>query len=703
MQKRVLWGIALLCLNVFPQYIYESNQSLIDLNNHTGVTYLTSSDDGVSSAFNLGFDFTFYDQTFSAARMATNGCLHFGSSGNHCNDYTPDPLARYNYTIYPFWTDLIAADGNAKMIAKNFNDKIVFGWYKMQEYYRQSSYNSFEVILWNNNSFDIRYGDLDVVQHDVLIGQQGSSTETYTYYFHDECNTGSTNSSNCYNYDWNASDKNANLEGGGSLYYEVIDCSNPLNDTSCAGYEDAYLAQQCDIDALYSTSCDGYADAYLSQQCSMDSLYSTSCNGYEEAYLSQQCDIDSLYSTECIGYEEAFFEQQCSLDSLYDTSCTGYDEAYHEFQCNEDSQYSPTCSGYIPEASFVAIQVSPMEYEIFEIEESSSVVEEIYIQETFVEEVYEPEIIEEIFFDPVDDVIDYSEPIDVIDIFDAEELMDAFVLEETIETIEEYQDEPMIEEVIEEETTEEIVEIAEEIIEEEIVEEAIEEVVEQEVVGNSINKALAVVAQTMVIANQSYMTQNNAGNIDTTQSTPNQTSSAFGASTSNSPSISDQILSASVQTNTVLSLDTSIDALSDNSVIITPLFTLDDTVMADVQVNNLQDQIMSATSNAMTASEADKIANQILANNLKETQESMDDEQEETGEYADETLFINYLGYVPGFNAYKNILIPDQPSWYESKVIYNDAKIEDNTSAYYNLTNENINKLQTIIQSQVNL
>ena len=158
--------------------------------------------------------------------MATNGCLHFGlGTGNvnyndYCGDYTPDPLPQYNYTLFPFWTDLIRAN-NSQMLAKNFSDKAVFGWYDMKEYSRASE-NSFEVILWTNDTFEYRYGELDIIQHDVLIGEQGKSDEIYTYYYHDECNTGSTNTSSCYNYDWNNSDKNQNLENGGSLYSIII-------------------------------------------------------------------------------------------------------------------------------------------------------------------------------------------------------------------------------------------------------------------------------------------------------------------------------------------------------------------------------------------------------------------------------------------------------------------------------------------------
>jgi len=654
MRKRVLWGIALFCLQAFPQYIYESNQSLVDLTNQTDVTWLTSGDDSISSAFNLGFDFTFYEQTFSTARMATNGCLHFGSSGTGCNDYTPDPLAQFNYTIYPFWTDLIAVDANAKMAAKNFNDKIVFGWYKMQEYYRQGSYNSFEVILWNNNTYDIRYGDLDIINHDVLIGEQGNSSQTYTYYFHDECNTGSTNGTNCYSYDWNASDKNTNLEAGGSLYGEGdgLDCSDPLNDSSCDGYEEAYLAQQCNLDALYSTSC----------------------SGYDQAYQDQQCSIDALYSTECSGYEQA----------------------YRDYECEKDPQYSPTCSGYIPEViGIMAIQTAPMEYETFQITEDEVIlytdpVEEEQFEQFDFNETYQ----EDIFIDPIIDVLDTYEPVTQtvpINVFDAEELLEIFTTTEIIEEIEEFIEEEPIEEIIEEEFVEELIveENFEEIIEEEFIEEVIE-TFEETPKGNSIASALKVVAQTLQTANESYTKQNNIGN----------DAQAAGISTTSSPSISDQIMSANMQNNTVLQLS---DSIGDNSITITPLFTLDNAVMSDVQINDMQDQILTATSNVMTSSEADKIADQILANNLKQEQEEMEEEQQESGEYADQTAFVAYLGYVPGFNRYKDVSIPDQNLWYESKIIYTDARIDDNTNAYYNLANTNINKMQTILQSQVNL
>ena len=235
-------------------YIYEANQSLIDLKTNYIATSnnMAVGDDQVSSAFNLDFTFTFYGEDFTSARMATNGCLHFKTSGSYCNDYTPDPLTgQHTYTLYPFWTDLIR-DNGSKVLARNFTDKPVFGWYNLREYNRGNTDNSFEVILWkSDDSFEFRYGGLNIINHDVLIGEQGSSSESYTYLYHDECSTGSTNvAGTCVNTNWNSTSFNTLLESGGSLYGvgsgNGLDCSNPLNDTACTGYQAAFLNQQCD-------------------------------------------------------------------------------------------------------------------------------------------------------------------------------------------------------------------------------------------------------------------------------------------------------------------------------------------------------------------------------------------------------------------------------------------------------------------------
>ena len=679
------------CLLLFnslqANYTYEANQSLYDLhdnaNNFQGELAYEVVDDGISPAIDLSFNFTFYGSTFSQARMATNGCLHFGNSGSYCNDYTPDPInGQHTYTLYPFWTDLIR-DNDSRMKSWGDSSKMIFGWYKMREYNRASD-NSFEIILWNNNSFDFRYRELDIINHDVLIGEVGSNaSNSYTYLYHDECGTGTTNSSTCVNQNWNGTSFNTTLENGGSLYGlgsgNSIDCSDSLNDSSCPGYAAAYLAQQCNLDALYSTDC------------------------------------------------------------------TGYEQALRDYECDQDPQYSPTCSGYIPEVLAVMITQNGFdEPETYQITE-----DEIILYTEPFEDFNEEEAFEDFNFDDfsddefyVDPIIDDFDPIvqsislvssvDVIDVFDAEELVEVFttndLLANTEELIQLFEFETIIREELEQEQEQEtqtepveVVEIIEEIEETiEIVEndeEFIEELEETEELvaeetssrGGITSTMLNVVRSTINAASSSFSNTSVSSGANSVAN--NNASSSSGISTSNSPSMSEQITSANAQNNIVLSLNTNTEDVSSGqtqsvSTIITPLVTLDSSpqvVMAEVQVQNMQGEIDTAVSGVMTQSEADQIADQIIANNLKQEQEEMDQEQQESGEYADQTTFVAYLGYVPGFDRYQNLSIPDQNSWYESRDIYSDANIDDNSGAYYNLTNTNINVMQNIIDEQVNL
>ena len=272
--------------------------SVLDLRGQSGALEWTVSDDGRSGAINLGFTFGFYGNEYTQGYMATNGCWSFTTA--YCNDYTPDPLPDTVYTIYPFWTDLIR-DSGSRMLTKYFDNPsgdnyFIAGWYDLREYYRNSD-NTFEMWLYeNSNNIEFRYEELDINRHDVLIGIQGSSTEYDQYLFHDECSTGSTNSSSCVSTDWNNTAHNTALENK-SLMAE------------------ADITAQCNANPLYSVNCNGYALAYFNQQCGIDALYDTDCTGYNEAYIAQQCIFDSLYHTSCSGYESALAQQQAIEDS----------------------------------------------------------------------------------------------------------------------------------------------------------------------------------------------------------------------------------------------------------------------------------------------------------------------------------------------------------------------------------------------------
>ena len=718
MQKRILcYAVAsLLSFSVYGQYTYEGSQELYDLNananNFNGELAYEVSDDGISPAIDLSFNFNFYGSTFSQARMATNGCLHFGSSGSYCNDYTPDPInGQHTYTIYPFWTDLIR-DSDSRMKSWGDSSKMIFGWYNLKEYNRASD-NSFEIILWNNHSFDLRYRELDIINHDVLIGEVGANKDnSYTYYYHDECNTGSTNSSTCVNTDWNNSDKNKNLENGGSLFGwgsgNGIDCSNPLNDSSCSGYADALLTQQCNINSLYDESCPYYWDAYDDQQCDLDPQYGPFCPGY-----SQQEDVGYFQEDEFhYGYEE---EEQF-----------GYEEEpmFEEFVFEFDEQH--------------------FEEQEFMFEEEI-IFEEMFRQDDFVdpfplipdfempsEEIFIPVedlIIEEFIFQETFLVEDFREPETFIELETIEELEEWFEeetrREEDIAVLEEPEEE-FIEEIFEEEVVEEVFEAIEErLAEAEIEEERIEkeETIEEDVFEeefevaerentkgeSSISRevALRVVASTIRTANQS-VSGTNAGN--SIHATGNNVaagnavnnSSTAGFSTSSSPSMSDQFASSTAQTNQVL--DMSSMSVSDSSFGSTTVGT--ETVTTEVTVANVttettQDQM--DTSIASVDSDSETTVENIIAQNLQTAQEQVAAKQEETGEYGSENAIIAVMGFLPGFNSYRAVNIPEKEFWYEPKSIYTNSNLSDNTAAFYGLAGQSIKTLTELKELQPTL
>ena len=739
------------------EYIYEANQPLYHLqtnaNNFEGELAYSVADDGVSPAIDLSFNFTFYGQTFSQARMATNGCLHFKTTGSYCNDYTPDPLTgQHTYTLYPFWTDLIR-DNNSRLKSWGDSSKMIFGWYDLREYNRNNTDNSFEIILWSNNTFEYRYSGLNVINHDVLIGEIGSGTsESYTYLYHDECSTGTTNSSSCVNTNWNNTTFNTLLENGGSLYGEgsgnAIDCSNPLNNESCSGYATAYLTQQCNIDSLYSQSCPYYWSAYDDQQCDEDPQYAPFCAGYtQEASVAYFVEDNFDY-----GYQD--------------------DMQNGVFNFNDDFGYEEDVFSYIEEFES---NEQPL---IFEFEEGLI---EFDFEETFAGD-FDPlpdfNVIDDVFdiqlFEEPQHLFSYNEfdRNDVITINPSEELIEEFILQETvlvedfeqintfiefesIEELNEWFEEEVREELTEEsreEQAEEEIYAEEEVFEEEVVEEVFEEIEEQfaeetiateereeevieeelELVAEETTSSSGITSTMINVVNQSIRTasnsnassssssgysggnNNNNGTGSMNSGAVNSSVTGGGISTSSSPSMSDQIASANVQTNTILSLSQDTSSMSGGSsqtvssvsTVITPMPTLDNNpqvVMADVQVQNMQGEIDTAVSGVMTASEADQIAEEIVANNIKEQQEQAETEQQETGQYADQSTLIAYLGYVPAFEVYKTFEIPKQETWYQPKDIYNDININDNISGFYSLASNNINLLNDMIEQQPNL
>ena len=150
---------------------------------------------------------------------------------------------------------------------------------------------------------------------------------------------------------------------------------------------------------------------------------------------------------------------------------------------------------------------------------------------------------------------------------------------------------------------------------------------------------------------------------------------------------------------------------SNSSVDINSSFNSDNTTIAQSNSsissqNNASGSIdiqINETVSEMSPSDADIIADQIIAQNIQNQQEQIEQEQQETGQYADSTALVAFMGYVPRFNEYTNIQMPNASAWYEPEDIYANVSIADNNQAYSNMFGNNLTMLTNMVQSQPNL
>ena len=321
---------------------------LQDIRTNPNAVNITTWDDWYNEV-PLGFTFPMFGQNFTTSWAATNGYVTFldpqrsGLGGGCCSGIdlrnTTDP--RYNYTIYGLHTDLYSWNGQNQYYLREGNS-MTYGWYNLSQCCSSQGGNSFEIKIDSTGLIDTRIAGAMVSYNAVTSGFAGdlSKGEYYQHYHGQGLNITPGASAI---FSWQA------LGGTGQ---GVDQCTiNPLYNSSCPGYAEAYKTQQCSISALYDPTCPGYQQAYFDQQCSISSLYNQQCPGYQQAYLTQQCTANPLYSTSCPGYQQAYFNQQCSLSALYSPTCPGYDVAYQAFlrtqACQANPQSSPTCPGYV--------------------------------------------------------------------------------------------------------------------------------------------------------------------------------------------------------------------------------------------------------------------------------------------------------------------------------------------------------------------
>ena len=511
-----------------PPTFTVGTESIIDI--RTTGTALNLGDDNMSGMKDIGFDFTFYDQTFDQVNISMNGFFTFQDnfSVSRSRNYRSEvlPATSFNYTVFPLWSDLINRSGTQNPYIQTFgntNDTdqyFVVGWYNAKEYSNQLQ-NTFEAILYEGtNHIEFRYDKIQIKTHDITIGVQGNN-EAVTYLRYEDTNN--------------------------TTYIETDDFSITTAEVVDESFE--ALSSSCLEDSDISILCD---------------VYDLNTNDLTEDFL----DFTGIYT----GYDDDFGSTGIDEDEIfYGISFTLHDE---------DEYFSENIEGVETNFSIIdydtlTLEGNENEYDLNYIDHSDTALTSDLLLGTELDEIeFNYFSIEELDELPV-----------IIDINTHDEIHYA-----ELEIIEEYFDEEEIQNE-EEETTETIHEEEEELHEESVEEniEEPEEEIEEERTGQNrnIEIANATNAQGVRVANQSTSSsqQNNIQNNNQTISSNVSFESA---------GVSNQIATEQNQTNTVLQSINIIPMDMGGGIANTQIATVEiTTVDLETQIASISTEVMS--------------------------------------------------------------------------------------------------------------
>jgi hypothetical protein len=233
----------------------------------------------------LQFGFPYYGLTFDNSWMYDNGVISFLEPGTPGSlspwqwNSTPLVNSNGNYFIAPLWTDLYPVQGTSSYTTQGSTQFQRYNWNNLAEYYSVWDgtglrLNSFSVELRPSGEIITNYSSINITASSVTAGTVGNLSQgEYNQIYHAPAGT--------------------QISTGTIPNWTVTTApadpclTNPLSSTSCEGYTQAYLEQQCSISQLNDPLCPYYQEALLEQQCSQNQLYSSLCPKYAQTLALQ--------------------------------------------------------------------------------------------------------------------------------------------------------------------------------------------------------------------------------------------------------------------------------------------------------------------------------------------------------------------------------------------------------------------------------
>lgn len=153
-------------------------------------TIITENSDYTAFTATLPFPFTYYGVTYSSLSIGTDGFVSFQPMqySDGWNVPIPEPF-QPNAAIYANWDDLFVADGGSirtDVVGSAPNRTFVIEWRDVQSWEGSGELLSFEILLNENGSFALQYGNATTTGARATIGIEDQNGAVGLQYSFDE-------------------------------------------------------------------------------------------------------------------------------------------------------------------------------------------------------------------------------------------------------------------------------------------------------------------------------------------------------------------------------------------------------------------------------------------------------------------------------------------------------------------------------------
>jgi hypothetical protein len=146
-----------------PSYTISTTGSAFEDISGSGTSSTAGNcDDCVQSGIPIGFDFTFFDNTYNTLNVSSNGNIQFTSALTTFTNAAIPTAGTPNNMICPMWDDLNTAIGSGEVYyltrGSAPNREFIVSWQNVAQFSNTDS-NSFQAVLFEgSNNIEFRYG-----------------------------------------------------------------------------------------------------------------------------------------------------------------------------------------------------------------------------------------------------------------------------------------------------------------------------------------------------------------------------------------------------------------------------------------------------------------------------------------------------------------------------------------------------------------